>query len=131
MFFLKNTKDGDDHSYFLGTTGMVNYINVILNIGPFFDHYSLMYYWIPFTGIAIPRYLWGIDSRNPVNTKIWAAQSPLVSPPYPRILHGFNQPWVVNIVLQGLRLVESTDAEPVDTEGQLYFIYYFYTDICK
>ena len=37
--------------YFLETTSMMNYINIILNIRPSFYHYSLMYCWTPFTNI--------------------------------------------------------------------------------
>lgn len=56
---------------------------------------------------AVPRYPWGTGPRTPADTKIHECLSPWELPPHPWALHSQIQP--------------TSEAEPTDTEGQLYF----------
>lgn len=59
----------------------------------------------------------GIDSRIPVDTKIYGCSSPLGGPPCPGFcIYRINEPQIVNVV-HSLQLVESSNAEPTNMEG--------------
>ena len=81
--------------------------------------------------IVVPQYPQGTGWGLLADTKIRISSSPLVGPPYPRILHMRIQLTTDRkpSILHHPRLVEPAAAEPTDTESWLYF-YFQWTTLC-